>query len=233
MRLQGTENPILCQDKGVKCLTIPPYLGPNVSMKTFLLATICAITSLVGSAHAGVFNIPQFVDYQSWAVGIEPEMTLSSFGDRGSGIGLNAKFTYGITPLSNLQVGVGTGSGPRGFRLGGTYTFDFIPDIEGQLGAGLALQAYFYKLKGSVSQTETTIYPYIHKMIHSASGFNYDPYVALPYGLAFVGGTYRSVLQAVFGTYFKTSEHFGFNGEIGINLKDTDTYLAFGINYRD
>ena len=185
-------------------------------------------------AKAGVFNIPEFVEYKSWAVGIEPEVTLNTFGNtQSSGVSFTAKFTYGITPLSNLQVGLGTGTESEGFRLGGTYTFDLIPDLEGQVGAGLAIQAYYFKIKDGFGETITSVYPYVHKMFTSTTGFRYDPYVALPYGLAFYDGSYRSTWQLVIGNYFKTSAHFGFNIELGMSLKDTDTYFSTGVTYHD
>jgi len=204
--------------------------------KTLLFLTICtiALPFTLNRANAGVFNIPEFVDYQSWAVGFEPEVTLSGADNTAStGIATNFKFTYGITPISNLQVGLGFGSGSRGFRAGGTYSFDFIPDLEGQPGFGVALQGYYYKLKGSVGQTEATLYPYLHHLITGTSGVDYDPYVAVPFGLAFYDGNYRTIGQFVIGNYFRTSQHFGFNLELGMNWKDTDTYLSTGITYRD
>ena len=204
--------------------------------KIRLILAICVLSPLFQglTAQAGFFNIPEFVDYQNWAVGLEPELTLSSPANTSNtGVALNVKFTYGITPLSNLQVGIGEGSGSKGFRLGGTYTFDFIPDLKGQIGAGLALQAYYYKLKGSYGQTETTLYPYLHHMIVAENGLAYDPYVAVPFGFAFFNNTYRSIFQLVVGTYVKASEHYGLNAEVGFNLKDTDTYLAVGMTYRD
>ena len=222
-----------CQDNISKLLTIPPPIRHFIRMKITFFLFLLTICGLNGSARAGVFNIPEFVEYKSWEVGMEPEVTLSTYGNTSTtGISDTAKFTYGITPLSNLQVGMGFGSGSEGFRLGGTYTFDFIPDLEGQLGAGLALQAYYYKLKGAYGQTETTLYPYLHKMFKN-NGFQYDPFVAMPIGLAFYNSNYRSIWQLAFGTNFKTSEHFILTGEIGINLKDTDTYISGGITYRD
>ena len=180
-------------------------------------------------ACAGVFNLTQFVDYQSWAIGMEPEVTITA----GGGFATNFKFTYGIAPLSNFQAGVGFGTGARGFRIGGTYTFDFIPDIKGQIGAGIAIQGYYYKLAGSSGQTETTAIPYIHNIFKTKGGTSFDPYIALPLGLAFFDGTYRSIMQLVMGSYFPTSDHFGFNAEFGVTLKDTDSYLAGGVTYRD
>lgn len=237
-----TKSRLSCQDKVSKLLTIPCIFGLLGGMKTlisFLFLTLCSVSNLASNqAVAGVFNIPEFVEYKSWALGMEPEVTLSTYGNtNNSGIADTFKFTYGISPLSNLQVGMGEGSGSKGFRTGATYTFDFIPDLEGQLGAGLALQAYYYKLKGSYGQTEATIYPYLHKMIKNGaakeSDAAYDPFIALPFGEAFYNSTYRSIWQLVVGASLKSSEHFAITGEIGISLKDTDSYISGGITYRD
>jgi hypothetical protein len=117
--------------------------------------------------------------------------------------------------------------------VGGAYTFDFIPDLDGQLGAGIAVQGYYYKLSGSLSQTETTLIPYVHNSFKTDGGMDYDPYVALPIGLAFAAGTYRSIMQLALGSHFAVSSHFTFTTELGLNLKDTDSYISGGITYRD
>ena len=186
-------------------------------------------TTLTHQAQAGVFNIPEFVEKSSWSVGLEPEATFSSGGSFSNTL----KFTYGIASLSNLQVGLGTGSGNRGFRTGATYTFDFIPDLEGQIGAGLAFQMYYYKLQASVGQTEMTLYPYLHKQFSTGGISSWDPYIALPFGMALSAGAYHTISQLVFGSYFQTSKNFGVNGEVGMNMKGADTYISGGITYRD
>ena len=203
-------------------------------MKHFFPTLALVLFSFAPNASASVFTIPQFVEYKSWAVGLEPEATLSSSSIApGEGVAFNAKFTYGITPLSNLQIGVGPGSGTKTFRFGGTYSFDFIPDLSGQIGAGLAVQAYYFNLRDSSGKTEIQAYPYLHKRFTSSSGLDFDPFIAMPYGMAFVDGTYQSVWQLAFGSYFRSSEHIGINSELGLNLKNTDTYLSFGVTYRD
>lgn len=185
-------------------------------------------------SSASVFTIPQFVEYKSWAVGLEPEATLStsSLGS-GQGVAFNAKFTYGISPLSNLQIGVGPGSGNKTFRFGGTYSFDFIPDLSGQIGAGLAAQAYYFNLRDRSGKTEIQAYPYVHKRFSTSSGLEFDPFLAMPYGMEFVDGKHQAVWQLAVGSYFQSSEHIGLNTELGLSLKNADTYLAFGISYRD
>jgi hypothetical protein len=203
-------------------------------MKNLSSVLALVLFLLASNASASVFTIPQFVEYKSWAVGLEPEATLSSSSlAPGEGVAFNAKFTYGITPLSNLQIGVGPGSGNKTFRFGGTYSFDFIPDLSGQIGAGLAAQAYYFNLRDSSGKTEIQAYPYIHKRFTSSSGLDFDPFIAMPFGMAFVDGNYQTVWQLAFGSYFRSSEHIGINSELGLNLKNTDTYLSFGVTYRD
>ncbi len=201
-------------------------------IKTLFLV-LGGLTCFFSSANAGVFNIPQFVEYKSWALGFEPEATLSTTSAAsGTGVALNAKFTYGINPLSNLQIGFGPGSGNKGFRIGGAYSFDFIPDLAGQLGAGIAAQAYYFNLRNASGKIDTTAYPYIHKMFTSASGIKFDPFIAMPFGLSFASEIH-SIWQLAMGSYVKTSEHVGVVGELGLNLGNTDTYLSFGVTYKD
>lgn len=198
-------------------------------MKKLNLSLILMGCSLFTTAEAGVFNIPEFVDQSSWSVGLEPEATFSGGGSFSNTL----KFTYGIASLSNLQIGLGTGTGTRGFRTGATYTFDFIPDLDGQIGAGLALQAYYFKMAGSIGETQLMVYPYIHNQFGNTGNTSTDPYIALPIGMALKDGTYRTVAQLVLGSYFQTSQNFGINAELGINMKGSDTYVSTGITYRD
>ena len=192
-------------------------------------AFFLTLVSSVPSAQAGVFNLTQFVDYQSWAVGMEPEITFTD----GGGFATNFKFTYGITPLNNIQATVGFGSGARQFRIGGAYSFDVVPDLDGQIGFGFYLQGLYYKRRAAIGNTEVTLTPYIHNAFQSAGGTDFDPYLAVPFGMSFMSGTYTTVVQLAVGSYFPLSQHFGFNVEAGFSLKDTDSYVSFGATYRD
>ncbi|NDG86236.1 MAG: hypothetical protein EBX52_14505 [Proteobacteria bacterium] len=196
----------------------------------FLLAGVAIAAS---GARASVFTLPQFVEHKSWAVGFEPEVTLeTSNPGGGAGVAMNTKFTYGIKPLSNLQIGIGPGSGEKSFRFGGAYTFDFIPDLQGQIGAGLAAQAYYFNLRSGSGKLEAQVFPYLHKMF-PGNGVSFDPYLAMPYGVSFVSGSAYGIWQLALGNYFKTSNHLGYNTELGLNLKNSDTYLSLGVTYRD
>jgi hypothetical protein len=233
--VQRSQDFLNCQGNSLKLLTILPFTcSSSITMKMTLSLLMMTLWLVSTQAHAGVFNIPEFVEYKEWAAGIEPEVAFSTWGaNQTAGVSFTAKFTYGITPISNLQIGIGSGTESEAFRVGGTYTFDIIPDLEGQIGAGLALQGYYYKIKDAYSETIISIFPYVHKMFTTDTGFQLDPYLAIPFGMAFYNGSYRSTWQFVVGNYFKTAPHFGLNLELGVSLKDTDSYVSGGITYRD
>ena len=62
----------------------------------------------LNAAQAGVFTLPHFVPAGDWALGLEPELTLTS----GAGLGANVKFTHGLTELN------------RDKRVGGEVLFE-------------------------------------------------------------------------------------------------------------
>jgi hypothetical protein len=202
-------------------------------MIKILLLALGVTLLLAPTGRASVFTLPQFIEHKSWAIGFEPEATLETTHKAGgAGVAITTKFTYGMTPLSNLQIGIGSGSGEKSFRIGGAYTFDFIPDLQGQIGAGLGVQSYYFNLRSGSGKLDTQIFPYLHKRF-PGSGISFDPYIAMPYGVSFVSGSALAIWQLALGTYFKTSEHLGYNTELGLNLKNSDTYLAFGVTYQD
>jgi hypothetical protein len=194
------------------------------------LFALVALLPLSRSAQAGVFNIPHFVTPGEFAVGIEPELTLSSDVGSGAGLGVNAKFTAGVSELSNLTGIIGTGGGPRKFRVGGNYTFDFFPDIAGQPGIGIALQGLYYRVPDR-GQLELTGIPYVHKTFVTGEKNEFEPFVAVPVGAAFSQGEYHAISSVVVGGIFKNTENFRYIMEFGIAVNRADTYLSGGIVY--
>lgn len=182
--------------------------------------------SLARNAMAGVFNLTQFNEVGAWSIGVEPEITLTN----GAGLAGTAKFSYGLNEISNLQIGAGHGSGPRQFRIGGAFTFDFIPDIESQPGIGLALSAYFVRV-ATLGQVELTALPYIHKQFDTGAG-KVDPFLSIPVGFAFKDNSrYVSVAQAAVGATFHTNPQFRYTVELGIAINNTDSYVSGGVTY--
>lgn len=187
--------------------------------------TLVVLGFSLQNSWAGVFSLPHFVPSGDFAIGVEPELTLT----HGAGFAINLKYTHGISDLMNAGAILGTGSGPRRFRIGGNVSFDFFPDAEGQPGIGLALQGVFYRLKDSGSFEITTI-PYIHKaFMHSGNEF--EPFLAIPFGIATGEGPSTALSSIVIGSLFKASEKTRFVLEFGVAINNTDSYIAGGIVY--
>jgi hypothetical protein len=202
-------------------------------MKSFrsLVYAFCALSILgigtgTGTAFAGIFNTVHFVEPGKSAVGIEPEFTTSD----GTGFGFNAKFTQGISELMDAAGFIGTGSGPRNFRIGGDIVWDFFPDIDRQPGIGLLTRAVYYRIPNT-GRLDIFGAPYVHKAMMTSGKDEIDPFFAIPIGEEFSEGTYRTTTQLVFGSMFKATEQLRYSLELGINLNYTETYISGGITF--
>ena len=196
-------------------------------MRILVVLLFLALAS--GPAQAGVFDTPQFVQPGEFALGFEPELTLTN----GAGMAGNLRYTQGLTELNNLNVILGTGGGPRRFRAGGNVTFDFFPDIDKQPGIGIAVQGLYYRLHQAdvdSGQFEVSGVPYIHKAFQ-ATGYEIQPFFSIPFGIAFSSGTYQWFSQVVVGALYKQSEHVRFSTEIGFNINHAESYVSGGIIY--
>lgn len=190
-----------------------------------VLAITLSFLGLERPLWAGVFNLAHFVYPGEFALGIEPELTLSS----GAGLGVNFKYTQGLSNLSNFTALIGTGGGPRKFRVGGNFTLDFFPDLQGQPGIGLAVQGIYYRLVDT-GQFEFTGVPYIHKSFVS-NGNEVEPFLAIPFGLAFSDGRYKSISSISIGSMFKSSENLRYVIEVGVAIANTESTVSGGIVY--
>ena len=202
------------------CFQAAKPLLARVSVSLSLLAVLAPVAS-----WAGVANTPHFVSPGQSAIGFEPELTLTN----GAGLGFNARYQHGVSDLNNLNLIIGSGGGPRKFRVGGNFTFDFFPDIEGQPGIGIAGQGIYWNLKTD-SRFELTGIPYVHKTFATPGG-EVEPYFAFPFGLGFSSGTYQAISNVAVGALFKTTEKFRYLLELGINVNHSDSYVSGGIVY--
>lgn len=192
---------------------------------SILIFFILSLVSLVPQAQAGVFNIPHFVAPTNFALGLEPEFYMT----QGTGLGVNLRFTQGISDLSNVSAILGTGGGARQFRFGGNFTFDFFPDVEGQPGIGIAAQALF--VQTPVGGTlELQGIPYIHKNLKTDSAGEIEPFLAVPIGVSMLQGT-QVISTLTVGAQFHQSAHVSTIIELGVGLSNASTYLSGGIVY--
>ena len=201
------------------------FTRSSVLSAVSLLTLTLMQTLTLSNAQAGVFNLPRFVVPGEFAIGIEPELLMSG----GAAVGVNLRYTHGLTDLTNLTGIIGTGGGARQFRFGGALTFDFFPDIDKQPGIGLAAQGLF--VQGQLSNSvEITAIPYIHKSFKVKQG-DVDPFLAIPVGVSLASTGNQSVISLAIGALFKHNEHLSSVAEFGVGLSMANTYLSGGLVY--
>ncbi|MDR3608322.1 MAG: hypothetical protein P4M08_13205 [Oligoflexia bacterium] len=188
-------------------------------------AAVLAGALVSSPAFATVFNIPEFVPEGKSAFGLEPVLTLSD----GAGIGVNARYTQGLSDLIDASLILGTGSGPRRFRVGGNLVFDFVPDVQNQPGIGIAVQPIYYRLPNA-GMLEVTGIPYIHKAFNTG-GATVDPFVAFPIGFDFSDGNYNVTSTLALGANFKETEHVTYTLEVGVEMNHSESYISGGVTY--
>lgn len=194
---------------------------------TLPLALVLGLASASPAYAVGVFNIPHFVAPGQFALGLEPEAITSG----GSGFGVNAVFTQGISDSTDVSAIVGSGTGDRRFRVGGNLVDDIIPDVEGQPGFGIAGQAVYYDMMDA-GRLELTGIPYLHKnLVLDQNNDQVDPFLALPTGFAFSSGRYQVISNVAVGASFQNVDHLRYIFEIGVNLNHSDDYFSGGIVY--
>ena len=80
------------------------------------------------------------------------------------------------------------------------------------------------------AQLEITAVPYIHKTFISGN-HEIEPFVSVPFGLAFSEGEYDAITTVSIGSTFKSSEKVLTVLELGIAVNNSDTYISGGIVY--
>ncbi len=203
-------------------------------------AKLVAITGLFialgsGAARAEVLNYTRFVTTGKFALAVEPQLIVTN----GAGLGVTARYTHGLNDLMNLSINLGNGSGPKQARAGAALTFDFFPDLDKQPGLGVTLQGDFLhapllnRASDSTtlaSQVDLLAIPYLHKAL-IFQGNEVDPFVALPTGLLFQGGLYRTKLMVVAGAMFRITDQVRTSLEAGIAASNADSYFSGGLTY--
>jgi hypothetical protein len=177
--------------------------------------------------YAGLFDMPAFLEPGSWSVGMEPEIIIS----KKSGAGLNFKPRYGMNDILNWQALLGTGSGPRNFRVGATADFEWFPDYEGQIGIATPLFLEYFSTEAS-GVLALGVRPMVYKSFYG-EGATYTPFFGVPLGWDLQDGEFKGVIQIVLGSMFRMpkNKRWGFSVEAGFDAKDSYSYLSGGATY--
>ena len=217
-----------------------PYPWPTARRTPLWILAVLSLVLASAGAQAGVFTTPHYIEERQWSLGVEPELTIAGQsevapGTSSTGVAITGRFTYGINELSNVALLLGTGGGPKQFRAGGVYTFDFFPDIAGgQPGIGLAVQGMSLSrpvsAQDSVSALEVTGIPSVRKLFHSST-VSIEPYLAFPMGWRFQSQDTSWTTQAVFGALVQASNELKYTFELGMNVSKTESYFSTGLTY--
>ena len=194
--------------------------------KVFVAFGALAAALAPGISRAGVFDIPHFVDSGDFKIGLVPEVTFQ----HPSGVGMNFKYTHGISDVFNLQGVIGTGGGTKQFRVGSALTFDAFPDTDAQPGLGIAVQAIYLRRFEEKGELEVSLVPYLHKTFTTGSSA-FDPFVAFPIGWAVESETTRSRMTLAVGSMFNANDSVRYVVEMGVNVKNSASYFSGGIVY--
>jgi hypothetical protein len=181
-------------------------------------------------AHAGVSSSIQYVEPKRFSVGVEPEIVFSA----PAGVAGNLRYMQGLNEMTNLGLVLGTGGGTRGFRLGATAAFEFFPDLESQPGIGLTLEPLYVRAiarDGTASgRLELKVTPYLRKAFQTGT-FRFEPYLAVPFGMALQDSLYKGISSFVVGSQFPTSDKVKFNTELGMAINNTESYFSGGVAF--
>ena len=208
-------------------------------VRSFFTVLFLLLTAF--EAKATVFTTVQFLEPGRSSLGFEPEFVLSS----GAGFGGNLRYTTGLNDLSNLSFLIGTGSGPRQFRVGAVYTADFFPDTEEQPGIGIGLQGTWGRVtaqsvgggvcttgcsSATVSRLDIQLLPYLHNRFQNSGG-DVEPFFSFPFGVSVRDGTVRASSAVAVGAFFYTSPRFQYSMEVNVGVNNAESTLSGGIVY--
>lgn len=195
------------------------------------LTAALAVAALLATkkANAGFFTLAHFLEPTENSAGFEPEITFTNSG----GVAGNLKYQHGLTDFSNGQLTLGTGTGRRRFRVGTAFTYDFLPDVENQPGAGIAASGLYCKYAG-FGQLELALAPYAHKVFANGDGHTIEPFLALPIGPSFSDSKYHWQTSINMGAIFTNpgQAKLSYILEFDVGVNKADTMIAGGISFR-
>lgn len=199
---------------------------PLSAVLTAISAALIAATVTV-KAHAGIFDLPSFIESGEWSIGLEPEISISN----GTGAALNLKPRYGVNDLLDIQGIIGTGAGARRFRIGFIADFEWFPDYESQPGIATPFFIEYYRVDDD-GQLIWGVKPLIYKTFEGQSA-EYTPFIAVPLGWGLRRSEVTGFVQVAMGSVFKLPdvEHWRFTLEAGFNVSGAYSYLSGGVTY--
>ncbi len=154
----------------------------------------------------------------------------------GSGVGLQARYTQKLSPVSTVDAGVGIAGGERSARLFAGYDYELFPDYDMQ--PRTSLKAFIENSKEFGTRRNILgLAPTVSKGF-SFWGQEAFPYVSLPYGISLDGkkNAYETTLSGNIGISATianeyTTKPVTANAEVIVALKDSFSGVFVGFGY--
>lgn len=195
-------------------------------MIQFILLLIVFLGQGVHAGYLTVLESGEMLPQNQYRIGVIPQVVTSDT----SGINIDGTLDalWNESASSRFYLGVGK----MDFHLGGSLKYVPFPDVDKQPAIGLRTAAWYARYKDEGYFT-VSVGPLVSKKVKHEKGI-FAPYVALPinYTLNRTRDYYSQ--QFVVGTEFVTpeTELFTWAAEIGLNLKDSYSYIAMYVGYQ-
>ena len=157
---------------------------------------------------------------------------------KGSGVGLQARYTQKLNEVSSVDAGLGISGGERSARLFAGYDYELFPDYDIQ--PRTSIKAFVENSKEFGTRRNILgIAPTVSKGF-SFWGQEAFPYLSLPYGISLDGkkNSYETTLSANagFSTVIPsensmTNKPITANAEVIVGLKDSFSGVFVGFGY--
>jgi len=206
----------------------PKKKPPNGFIPFLLILLLLAAAALhARQSHAGVFDLPSFLEAGQWSFGVEPEVIISN----GTGAGINFKPRFGVNNNLNWQAIIGTGTGSRKFRIGAIADFEWFPDHEKQPGIATPFMVKYSRVDDD-GVLAIGVMPLLYKSFDGEGG-RYTPFISFPIGWDMRSAKVTGFTQVALGSLFKlpTMEKFKYVLEAGFNIHQSHSYISGGFTY--
>lgn len=199
---------------------------------TLLVGALMLVSGQVFAYGTGVSTFP--LEAEKKILSAE----LTGIVSKGSGVGLQARYTQKLNEVSTIDAGLGISGGERSARLFAGYDYELFPDYEMQ--PKTSLKAFVENSKEfGVRKNILGLAPTVSK------GFTFwgneaFPYLSLPYGISLDGkkNSYSTTLSAnlgitgnIPGEYMNSSKTITASAEAIIGLKDSFSGVFIGLGY--
>jgi len=198
--------------------------------KIFAFAICLMLATRAFSYGTGVSTYP-------WAEGqkvITGEMT--GVTSKGSGVGMQGRYTQRVSDKIVLDGGAGLGFGERANRIFASSDYEIFPDYMNQ--PRFSIKSTLENAKEfKYRSNRLLVAPTVSKGFN-ISGSEIFPYLSLPVGLSLTDVTkkYETVVSAAIGASGKLPienyENLYGNTELSVGLKDSFTAIFLGVSYQ-